>query len=303
MDVALVTCSELPDLFPDDRPLARALAAAGLEVGIVRWDDPAFDWSTTRIAMLRSPWDYYRRVAEFLAWAERAAAATRLFNPLPVVRWNLHKGYLVELAAKGVPVVPTAIVPRGERTGTGTYARLLAARGWRDSVVKPAVSADSWETILVRENEPVRGEEHLARLVPERDMLVQPFLHSVETYGERCLVYIDGQFSHAVRKNALTLGGRWTGLPEGVPVEAAPDELATAERILSAARAAAGATAGDWNALYARVDLTRDNDGNPLLLELELSEPTLFLAEAPAAVTRLIAAFSQRLAHLGPVGS
>jgi hypothetical protein len=108
MDVALVTYSELPDLFPDDRPLAQALAAAGLEVGIVRWDDPVFDWSSTRIALLRSPWDYYLRTGEFLAWAESAAAATCLLNPLPLVRWNLHKGYLVELRAAGAPVVPTA---------------------------------------------------------------------------------------------------------------------------------------------------------------------------------------------------
>ncbi len=299
MDVALVTYSELPKLFPDDRPLARALAAAGLEVGIVRWDDPDFDWATTRIAMLRSPWDYYRRVEEFLAWAERAAAATHLLNPLPVVRWNLHKSYLVELAARGAPVVPTAIVTRGSTSEVGACARLLAARGWGDAVVKPAISADSWETILVRKNEPARGDEHLARLAPERDMLVQPFLRSVETYGERCLVYIDGEFSHAVRKNALTLGGRWAGLPEGAPVAAAPDELVAAERVLSAARESSGAS----NVLYARVDLTRDDDGNPLLLELELAEPTLFLAEAPTAVTRLVAALASRLAHLGAVGS
>lgn len=295
MDVALVTYSELPDLFPDDRPLAQALAAAGLEVGIVCWDDPAFDWSSTRVAMLRSPWDYYRRAEEFLSWAERAAAATSLLNPLPMVRWNLHKGYLVELAAKGVPVVPTAILSRGNGTGAGTYARLLAARGWRETVIKPAISADSWETILVRAGEVERGEEHLARLVPERDMLVQPFLGSVETCGERCLVYLDGRFSHAVRKNALTLGGRWAGLPEGAPVEAAPDELAAAERIL--------AIAGASCALYARVDLTRDDDGHPLLLELELTEPTLFLADAPSGLARLTAALVRQVAGGGPVGA
>jgi hypothetical protein len=295
MDVALVTYSELPDLFPDDRPLAQALAAAGLEVGIVRWDDPVFDWSSTRIALLRSPRDNNLRTREFLAWAESAAAATCLLNPLPLVRWNLHKGYLVELRAAGAPVVPTAVVPRGTATGGGFYRELLAAQGWRDAVVKPAISADSWETILVPEGEPEKGEAHLARLAPERDLLVQPFLRSVETYGERCLVYLDGEFSHAVRKNALTLGGRWAGLPEGAPVAAAPDERAAAETILAAAWAAAGFPTGRQGALYARVDLTRDDDGQVLLLELELTEPTLFLADAPVGLARLVEALLRRL--------
>lgn len=291
MDIALVTCAELPDLFPDDRPLARELAAAGFEVGIVRWDDPDFDWRATRIALLRSPWDYFRRPAEFLDWAERAAAVTRLVNPLPVVRWNLHKGYLVELAGRGLPIVPTALLPRSPAPAAGDYERLLAARGWRDAVVKPAVSADSWETIVVRAEEPESGEAHLARLLPERDMLVQPFLRSVETYGERSLVFIDGRYTHAVRKNALTLGGRWAGVPEGAPVEAAPSELAVARRILAAAREATGSE----TPLYARVDLTRDDAGNPLLLELELAEPSLFLAESPVALRRLVKALSARL--------
>lgn len=286
MDVALVTWSGLPDLFEDDRPLARALAAAGLDVGIVRWDDSDFDWTSTAVALLRSPWDYYRRADEFLAWAARAAAATRLVNPLPLVRWNLHKGYLIELAASGAPVVPTALLRRAANYRPDTFAHLVAERGWGDTVVKPAISADSWETIVVRTAAPERGEEHLARLLPERDMLVQPFLPSVETYGERCLVFLDGVFSHAVRKNALTQGGRWTELPEGAPVEAAEDELAAAERVLAAA--------GAGRALYARVDLTRDAAGDPLLLELELAEPTLFLAERPAAIAWLV----RRLAEL-----
>ena len=206
------------------------------------------------------------------------------------MRWNLHKGYLVELAAAGAPVVPTAVLPRGWKDGAGAYSRLLAARGWSDAVIKPAISADSWETIFVPASRPESGEEHLARLLPERDMLVQPFLRSVESYGERSLVYVEGKFSHAVRKNALTLGGRWAGLPEGTSVDASTDELATGERVLAAAWAAIG----ERDALYARIDLTRDEAGNPLLLELELIEPTLFLGESPAALRRLVAALAGR---------
>lgn len=285
MDVTLVTYAELLELFPDDQPLAAALTRAGLEVGVAAWDDPAFDWRSTRLAFLRSPWDYYRRHAEFLAWAERAAGSTTLVNPLPVVRWNTHKGYLLELAARGAAVVPTALLVRGEPCDLGA---LVAAHGWRGVVVKPAVSADSWETLFAPAGELARGQAHIDRLLPERDLLVQPFLPSVESYGERCLVFLDGRFSHAVRKNALTLGGRWAGLPEGQPVEAAPDELAAAEAVLAAA--------GFSDLLYARVDLTRDAAGRPLLLELELTEPTLFVADSPGGLARLVDAVVQRLA-------
>jgi O-ureido-D-serine cyclo-ligase len=124
---------------------------------------------------------------------------------------------------------------------------------------------------------------------------VQPFLPSVEASGERCLVFVEGTYSHTVRKNALTRGGRWAGLPEGVPVAAAADELAAAGAVLAAAQAALGAAAEPW--LYARVDLVRDGGGRPLLLELELVEPTLFLADHPAGLDRLVAGIERRLAR------
>ncbi len=285
MDVALVTYAELLDLFPDDRPLAADLTASGLAVGVVAWDDPEFDWSATPLVLLRSPWDYYRRHDEFLAWTERVGALTRLANPAAVVRWNTHKGYLLELAARGAAVVPTALLRRGERRD---LAALASERGWGDVVVKPAVSADSWETHFVRAAELARGQEHVDRLLKERDLLVQPFLPSVESSGERCLVFLDGAYSHAVRKNALTQGGRWAGLPEGVPVEAEADERAAAERVLAAA--------GWTDLLYARVDLTRDRRGEPLLLELEVTEPTLFLADSASGRARLVAAILRLVA-------
>lgn len=284
-DVALVTFAGLPELDPDDRPLAAALRDRGLAVDVVRWDDPDYRWQETRLVFLRNPWDYFQRLDVFLAWAGRVAAVTRLENPLPLLRWNLHKGYLVELAERGAPVVPTALLPRGAACD---LAQLAAARRWRDLVVKPAVSADSWETHVVRADDLAAGQAIVDRLLPGLDLLVQPFLAAVETLGERCLVFIEGRFSHAVRKNALTQGGRWAGLPEGTPVEAAPDEIAAGERVLAAA--------GLGEPLYARVDLIRDPAGEPRLLELELAEPTLFLADAPSGLARLVDAVARRVA-------
>src|SRR5690242_9750949 len=113
MRIALVTYRALPDLDPDDRPLRDALAARGHDVAAVLWDDPAVDWPSFDVALLRSTWDYFHRRDEFLAWAERVDAATTLLNPLNLIRWNSHKGYLVELARRGAPVIPTEIAPRG----------------------------------------------------------------------------------------------------------------------------------------------------------------------------------------------
>jgi hypothetical protein len=287
MDVGLVTFAGLPELDPDDRPLEQALRERGLVTQPVRWDDIAVDWSRMRMAVLRSTWDYFQRRDQFLAWAVRAGGRTLLLNPPEVVRWNTHKGYLGELAARGAPVIPTVFLHAGSRADLG---QVLARAGWTVAVVKPAVSADSWGTIRVSEATLGAGQEHLDRLLAERDVMVQPFLASVEETGERCLVFIDGQLSHAVRKRSLFLGGRHVG-PEGEPVPIAPDEAATAHAVLRAA--------GLPPLLYARVDLARDERGQPLLMELELVEPTLFLRDHPPACERLASAIAARLAAPG----
>jgi hypothetical protein len=284
MRIALVTYRRLPDLDPDDRPLAAALAARGHQVAATLWDDSEVDWSSFDLAMLRSPWDYFHRRDEFLSWAARAAAATRLLNPLDLVRWNSHKSYLVELRRRGAAVVPTEIVPAGS---TLDVRARMAANGWARAVLKPAVSADAYGTILVDESGMAAAQAHADALLAERDVMIQPYLKSVEEPGERCLVHIDGRFSHAVRKRSHFLGGRHAG-PEGVAVEAADDERDTAARVLRLAGAEA--------ALYARVDLARDDDGRPCLMELELVEPTLFFTGAPGAAERMADALEARAA-------
>lgn len=284
MRIALVTYRRLPDLDPDDRPLAAVLTGRGHHVAATLWDDPAVDWASFDLAVLRSTWDYFHRRDEFLAWAERAAAATRLLNPIDLLRWNSHKSYLVELRGRGASVIPTEIVPAGGRLDV--KAR-MDANGWTRAVLKPAVSADAYGTILVDERGLAAAQAHADALLPERDVMLQPYFASVEEPGERCLVHIDGRFSHAVRKRSHFLGGRHVG-PEGVGVDAAPDERDEAARVLR--------LAGAERALYARVDLARDDHGRPCLMELELVEPTLFLTVAPAAAGRMADALEARAA-------
>jgi glutathione synthase/RimK-type ligase-like ATP-grasp enzyme len=278
-----VTYRGAPGLDPDDEPLARALAARGIACAPVPWDMAGFDWSSPRIALLRSTWDYHHRYQEFLAWARATAAGTTLLNPLAVIEWNTHKGYLAELAARGAPVVPTVLVKAGQPCD---LSQLLAERGWERAVVKPAISADSFATLRVEAQEPGPGAAHLAQYGVERDMMIQPFLESVETTGERCLVFIGGELTHAVRKNSLFRGGRHVG-PEGIAVPPEPDEIAAARRVL--------AVAGCEDLLYARADLARDAQGAPILLELELVEPTLFLLESASGADKLATALDARL--------
>jgi hypothetical protein len=283
MRVALVTYRALPDLDPDDRPLREALAGRGHDPHAAVWDDPAVDWSSFDVAMLRSTWDYFHRRDEFLAWAERVDAGTRLLNPLALVRWNSHKGYLVELARRGAPVIPTEIASAGSRLDV---AATMADRGWSRAVLKPAVSADAFGTVLVDGSTLDAAQAHADALLPTRDLMLQPYFRSVEEPGERCLVHIGGAYSHAVRKTSHFLGGRHVG-PEGRAVEASPDELEVAGRAL--------ALAGAERALYARVDLARDDAGKPCLMELELVEPTLFFTTKDGAAERMVSALEARV--------
>lgn len=279
VDVALVTCASLvgkPD--PDDVILRDLLVTRGKSVAIVAWDDPRFDWASAKLALIRSTWDYFHRREEFLAWAERAAKVTKLHNPPDILRWNTHKGYLVELAAKGLPVVATELVKKGARADLD---RLLVDRKWKKAVLKPAVSAGSNRTLLADSANMPEARAHLAAIVADGDALVQPYMPVVEGYGERSMVMIDGELTHAIRKRPA-FGAKGAGVAAAFvpgepllenadvdPAVPAEDEAETAMRIFEAANLS--------GLLYARIDLIRELDGTPVLMELELVEPSLFL--------------------------
>ncbi len=279
MDVALATCRRLPEPDLDDELIRAALARRGIEAGNVAWEDEVFDWSTVKACVIRSTWNYVHHYPEFLQWVDRVSGATRLLNPGPVVHWNGHKGYLQELASKGVPVTPTRLLPRGTRASIQEVAG-----DWACVVVKPAVSAGSFLTMRAKRDDFAAAQAHVDQHLPDRDLLVQEYLTSIEEWGERSLTWIDGEFTHAIRKNP-----RWAGGHESVsgePATMAPDEIAIAMRVVAAA---------PGPLLYARVDLARDADGGPVLMELELVEPSLFTDKFPPAADRLAAAIERRL--------
>ncbi len=271
MKIAFVTNPKHPEIEDDDRPLAAALARRGALVVTASWDDPDFAWDRVDLALLRSPWDYCRRYPEFLGWLARAESQTRIVNDPAIVRWNVDKRYLLELAGKGVPTVPTVFVARGE---PANLREVCSGRSWETVVLKPSISADSWETIRVTPDRHAEGQAYLDRHRPERDIMIQPFVRDVEAGGEHSLMFFGGIYSHAVRKNSLFQGGRHVG-PEGRPSDPGADAVEMARGVL--------ARASVPDIPYARVDVARDEQGAPLLLELELFEPTLFFLEKPGS--------------------
>jgi glutathione synthase/RimK-type ligase-like ATP-grasp enzyme len=286
----IATCVQLPEPDPDEAPLAAALAAGGFAAELVGWDDPAADWDAAIPTLVRSTWNYPLAPDAFLAWIDRASAAAPLLNPPDVMRGNLHKRYLLALAARGVPVVPTALIERGQAAACDLAAlAALAPRtpGTWDApaiVIKPEIGAGSIDTRRFAPGDPA-ALAHLAAITARGAALIQPYLASVDGPGERALVWIDGELSHAVRKTP-----RFSGDDERVtgPFEIAGDERAVAEAAL--------APIAD-RILYGRVDLARDAAGRPLVMELELIEPSLFFAHRPGSADRFVAALRRKLAR------
>ncbi|MGZ9928737.1 ATP-grasp domain-containing protein [Streptomyces sp. NC-S4] len=286
--VAIVTSEGGADQDADLPLILTALRAAGLSAQAVAWDADTPRWDRYDLAVIRSTWDYADRLAEFLAWADATAEATRLWNPAPLVRWNSDKRYLPELAARGVPVVPTRVLEPGGVPGAAQFD------GPHGVVVKPAVSSGARDTARYEPGRGTDAERHARMLLDQgRTVIVQPYLPLVEE-GERALVFFGGTFSHAIRKEALLTEA---GLIDNFRVPhpgAAPYRPSEAE--LRTARAALAAVPAPGDLLFARVDLALDGAREPVVMELELIEPNLFLSVVPQRLERFAEAVVGALA-------
>jgi glutathione synthase/RimK-type ligase-like ATP-grasp enzyme len=283
--VALATCSVLPDLDDDERLVIPALAALGVDAVPLVWDDPSVAWDVHDLVVVRSTWDYSERREAFLRWA---TSLRRVLNPLPVLTWNTDKVYLRELAAAGIAVVPTVWFEPGARVDS-----IALPDG--EVVVKPAVSAGARHTSRYSVRDEPAARAHVERLaLSGRTVMIQPYVTSVDGAGETALIYLDGSFSHSVRKGPLLEDGGGTEdllwVPEQITSRVATaDERALGEQTLDAL------PYDRDDLLYARVDVVRGSGGAPMVLEVELAEPSLFLAHGENAATRLAAGIARRL--------
>lgn len=274
--LAIVTCNELPEPDVDESLLMSALSDAGIDAELVAWDNPNVDWTRFDLAVIRSTWNYPEVPTQFKGWILETKGICQILNPPHVLMANIDKHYLGDLQADGVETVPTVFPNRSKPVGDwiGAYDSSI--------VIKPAVSAGSWLTERFTTSEFDQAADFLECHWHERDMMIQPYLDSVENGGEIAWIWIDGQITHGVRK-APRFSDGFESVSHAIEPTAFERDLV--EQIIAKS---------DPDLLYARVDLMRSGD-QWLLSELELIEPSLFFLQHRPALDRFVHALSQRL--------
>lgn len=263
--------------------LKEALEAEGFSVVRTNWDNPAFDFTKTRAVIFRTIWDYFERFDEFYPWLRTLEKKTMLINPLTLIEWNIDKHYLEDLKDEGFPVVPTHFVDKGRYL---LLNQICAEQGWEDIVIKPAISGAAFETYKIEIGQLDEYEALFARLIGERDMLVQPFISTITKKGEASLMVFGGQYTHAILKRAKPGDFRVQDDFGGSvhPYRPSAAEIALAEAVFKKLEPVPA---------YGRVDIVWDLSGQPMISELEIIEPELWLRNHPPAATSFARAVRQ----------
>ncbi|HUP01519.1 MAG TPA: hypothetical protein VM737_08370 [Gemmatimonadota bacterium] len=309
--VAFATWRSQPDLTTDDRLAVEPLARRGIRVESAVWSADGVEWASYDAVVLRSCWDYHLRRERFERWIARLESdGVPLINAPPLVRWNLDKRYLFDLAERGIPVEPTVWLERGTRAD---LAGLLRDRGWEEAVVKPAISASAhrtWRVPSVRTGSDGAGDPTsldpatldqalLDRMLRRSDVMVQRLNRGIHREGEWSLVFLGGEYSHAVvkrpRAGEFRVQERLGGTLE--PMQPPAAIVRSASEALAATVDATAAVAA--TPVYARVDGVPEKD-RLVVMEVELIEPSLFLAAAPGPADRFAAAIMSSMEP--PVG-
>jgi hypothetical protein len=274
--IAFVTYRDLPQLTSEDQLVCSYLQQCGVKTHAVIWDAPDVTWNTYDAVVVRSCWDYHLQPSAFSAWLttlERLQAP--LWNPAPLLRWNLHKSYLRDLQAQGVAIPPTCWLDRGSHADLGS---LFADQGWEEAVIKPAISATAYQTWRTTRTQADYDQPDLAAGLQHADMLVQQFMDPVVKDGEWSFVFFRKQYSHAVLKKAKP-GDFRVQDDFGGTVEVVSPGVELIEQAGQIINCIAGPL------LFARVDGI-ERDGQLVLMELELIEPFLFLKSHSNAIER-----------------
>jgi len=257
----------------EDVLVKQALEKRGLRVARTNWDNPDFNWSKTRYIIFRTTWDYFNRFAEFSEWLKKVSAQTKLINPLNTILWNLDKHYLRELQQKGISIPHTVFIEPGEKR---TLHEIVTLTGWKESVIKPAISGSARHTYRLNENTIADHETIFSELIQSESILLQEFQNNILTKGEVAFMLFSGKYSHAVLKKAKQGDYRVQDDFGGSVHDYTPtvEEILFAEKVVAACNPIP---------VYARVDVIWNNEDELCVSELELIEPELWFRTCPEA--------------------
>lgn len=273
-DVFLITARNIPVEEADSGKLLETLKSLGLSGKIVAWDDTTINWQDCKLIVIRTPWDYVERYPQFRQWLEYVGTKTKVWNPVGTILWNIHKSYLLELQEQGVPIVPTELILAGS---IKKLSELLPDDFGNEIIIKPAISISAKGTGRFMKDAP-EAEAHFNHLIAAQDVLIQPFVPEIQQKGEVSMMYFQGEYSHSIlkiaKKGDFRVQNNFGGTVE-IHIPTA-EEKEVAEKIFKVLSEPPP---------YARVDLLSTSKG-PLLMELELIEPDLFLSYDPGAFMR-----------------
>ena len=261
------------NVLQEDNYVKAALENLNLRVQILAWDDRSFDWNTTKYILFRSIWDYFDRIDEFSIWLNKVCSQTLLLNSERIIRWNIDKHYLLDLEQKGVHIIPTVFIEKGSKV---SLLSLHLKNKWKHTILKPCISGTARHTYKLNMNNLELHESIFQELIASEAVMLQPFQNSIVEKGEISLIVINGKYSHAVLKKAKKGDFRVQDDFGGTVHSYIP----TAKEILFAENAIKACIE---HPIYARVDITTDNNNNLAIVELELIEPELWFRNYPKA--------------------
>ena len=267
----------IDQVLQEDKILQKALEKKGLKVCKKDWADTKFDWNTTKFAIFRTTWDYFDRFNEFINWINKTKKKTTFINPIETIIWNIDKHYLKDLSENGLNINPTLFIEKNKKTN---LKKLFKKTGWKEAVIKPAISGAAKHTYRIQSSKYSDYEEIFQKLIREECMLFQEFMCKICTEGEISIIMIGGEYTHAVRKIAKKGDFRVQDDHGGTVQE----YIATKEEILFAKQCIQNIATP---VAYARVDIIYDNKNNPSLSELELIEPELWFRNNPQSANML----------------
>ncbi|MEZ8853831.1 RimK family alpha-L-glutamate ligase [Vibrio cyclitrophicus] len=297
--VALISDSDSLSVDYDMPLITDAFKNTDVQADVVFWDESNPDWSMYDAVVLRSPWTYMEKIQPFIEFCQNIEKNSVLLNPVSVIEWNSNKNYLKQLEAQGIPIVPTEII----YSVTEIHHALdrIQKCDWdvKEVVIKPTIGAYSFGVVRLSVKDIDKIRKHVTYLLElDKGVIVQPYLHTIEEHGETNMIYFNNTYSHAIKKEALLSQHGETKTPDmeyRKIKEASDEEKALAIRILNLVQSSLGL---NEPLLYARLDFIEDKNGQPLLLELEITEPSLSLPLTPKCTHMFVQSIINRTPSL-----